>query len=206
MVKEIAHEIKEKLLSLPFADVVAGLAQTLTTTDSAGDTTPQTVTKKLPVSYDVSMSGSDCMGKEILLIPDSSRRSIIYFEDFGVQAAGGVRMATAFNSSLRLVCWLNRANILQDTYQEITGRCQAAIIGKVCHKNPETVGMFQRLTINVAKILPQDAGIFSRYTYDETQRQYLRPPFEFFAIDLTCKFSVQNSCLDGINWHRSACV
>ena len=36
----------------------------------------------------------------------------------------------------------------------------------------------------------------SRYTYDETVTQFLRPPFEFFALGLQLKYSINESCVE----------
>lgn len=203
MQKELANIIKGKLLTLPFGDLIAGLAQTLTISDTNDD--GASFTKRMPISYDV-WNGGNCSGKEIALIPDSSRKSIIYFEDYGVAAGTMTHGLQSFTSSLRLVCWLNRAKLVGDAYTEIAGRCQATIIAVLCHKNPQNIGMFQRLTINVQRIPPQDPALFGRYTYNETDRQYLRPPFEFFAIDLSVAFLVSAKCLEGIPWNVEACV
>ena len=205
MQKELCNILKGKLITLPFADLVAGMAQTLTTTDQ-DETNSTTITKRIPVSYDVWNAGADCFGREISLIPDSSRKSIIYFEDYGVTPATSTHGLQSFNASLRLVCWLNRSKLVGDNYTEIAGRCQSAIIGRLCHKNPENNGMFNRLKIDLSRIPPQDAAIFGRYTYNETDRQYLRPPFEFFAIDLLCNFQSNPKCLDSIAWNVESCV
>lgn len=204
MQKELASVLKVKLLTLPFIDLLAGLAQTLTTTDQ-DETNSTTIQKRRPVAYDAHNGNADCFGRETALIPDSSRKSIIYFEDFGITPGPFAHGLQSFNSSLRLVCWLNRAKLVGDHYAEISGRCQAAIIGRLCHKNPENISMFQRLVINLQRIPPQDAMLFGRYTYNETDRQYLRPPFEFFGLDLTCVFYVSPKCLDGINWNVQTC-
>lgn len=202
MNKELANILKGKLLILPFADLVAGLAQTVTYTDTNED--GATFTKRIPVSYDV-WNGGDCSGREISLIPDSSRKSIIYFEDGGVAPGAFAHGLQGYNSSLRLVCWLDRSKLVGDTYAEIAGRCQALIVSILCHKNPQNVGMFQRLKIELQRIPPQDPALFGRYTYNETDRQYLRPPFEFFGLDLVSTFFVSAKCLEDITWNVQAC-
>ena len=196
--------MRDRLASLPFIDVLAGMAQTVTTTDSnLSNPEAAAVVKRFPVSYDV--LGVDCQGKEISLNPDSSRKSIIYFEDFGIASTGRLHGQTGFSSNLRLICWLNRANLVGDTYTEISGRCMASIIDLLAGRSPQNVGMFTRLTVDVARIPQQDAALFGRYTYNEPDRQYLRPPFEFFGIDLVCKFYVPARCLQDINWNNPKC-
>jgi len=206
MNKELATVLRTKLAGLPFVDLLAGMAQTVTVADpNADETAPAVITKRFPVSYDA--TGADaCVGTEVALIPDSSRKSIIYFEDYGIAVTGRLHGLVAYNSSLRLICWLNRANLVGNDYMEISGRCMATIVDRLLTQNPENVGMFTRLAVNVARIPPQDPALFGKYTYDETTRQYLRPPFEFFGIDFTATYQAPAQCLNGINWNLQKCT
>ena len=36
-----------------------------------------------------------------------------------------------------------------------------------------------------------------RYNYDSSETQYLRPPYEYFAIDLTVKYVLRIGCVPG---------
>lgn len=204
MNKELSIVLRDKLVALPFIDLLAGLAQTVTR-----ETFPETeegnkITDKYPVSCDV--LGSDCEGKEVALLPEHGRKSIIYFEDYGIASNGRLYGQSSFNSSLRLICWMNRANLVGDAYKNIGGRVMATIVDKLAGKNPENIDLFTRLTVELARIPPQDAGLFGRYSYKEEYRQYLRPPYEFFGIDFTCKYCVPSHCLNGINWNLQTCV
>lgn len=203
MQKELAHELRLKLQTLPFADLVAGLVDTVET-ESRPDEGPA-VRERFPVSYDTNIGGVECMGKEIVLTPDSARKSIIYFEDMGVTPTANSGRYFGFVASLRLVCWLNRANVVGDNYAHITGQAIAAIRAKITDKNPASLGMFKALSIRVSRIPIQDAGIFSRYTYREPDRQYLRPPFEFFAMDLICNYRLMAKCLPAQGWNNTIC-
>jgi hypothetical protein len=206
MNKELATVLRTKLAGLPFVDVLAGMAQTVTQSDpNQDDNAPAVITKRFPVSYDVVGAGN-CVGTEVVLIPDSFKKSIIYFEDFGITVTGRVHGMVAYSSNLRLICWINRANLVGDHYQEISGRCMASIVDALLTRNPENVGMFTRLIVNIARIPPQDAALFGKYTYDEATRQYLRPPFEFFGIDLIATYQAPAKCLAAINWTIQQCT
>jgi hypothetical protein len=206
MNKELATVLRTKLAGLPFVEILAGMVQTVTQSDPNQDeNAPAVITKRFPVSYDVVGAGN-CVGTEVILMPDSSKKSLIYFEDYGIQVTGRIHGMVAYSSNLRLICWLNRANLVGDHYQEISGRCMASIVDRLLTQNPENVSMFTRLSVNVARIPPQDAALFGKYTYDETTRQYLRPPFEFFGIDLTATYQAPAKCLGGINWNIQQCT
>lgn len=197
--------LRDKLADLPFIEILAGLAKTVTDDTILGESDEVTkITHRLPVCEDT--LGEGCEGREVRLNPDSRRKSIIYFEDYGIVPTGARHGFSLFSSTLRLVCWMNRANLVGDHYAMIGGRVMTMIIGEIANKNPENVDIFKALTVKVARIPPADAGLFSRYTYNETDRQYLRPPFEFFGIDFTCNYRVPAKCLDLINWNTKTCT
>lgn len=201
MQKELSHIFKQQLAALPFVGLLSGMVQTVTRERPTGETGAMDV-QKMPVSYDTNLSG--CDGKEVAMIPQTRFKSVIYFEDFGVSTTGKVHGLTEYQSALRLICWLNKSKIT-DTYREITAAAISKIVEIIANKNPRNSGIFTRLTVNVARIHPQDANLFSKYTYNETDRQYLRPPFEFFGIDLSSKFSINSKCVEEISWDQLAC-
>jgi hypothetical protein len=199
---ELSTILKTKLAGLPFLDLVCGMVQTQITDDPIGEE-GATVQKKIPVTYDHNEVA--CKGKEIHPIPDSSKKSIIYFEDFGIGVQGKERGLTKFQSSLRLICWMNRSKLTGNHYTPVAGRAMAAIIQQIANQNPFSSGLFQRTLVRVARIPPQDIGLFGRYTYNEKDRQILRPPFEFFGIDFSIDFSADSKCLEGITWNTQSC-
>jgi hypothetical protein len=203
MNKELSIILRDKLIGLPFVDVLAGIAQTLTTEQISEDGSKKTIQRQ-PVSYDV--LGVECEGKEISLVPDSSRKSMIYFEDFGILTGPRSHGVISYVSSLRLICWMNRAKLVGEDYKHVAAACMASIIDTLTGKNPENNGIFKRLTISLTRIQPQDARLFGAYTYSEPDRQFLRPPFEFFGIDLTVKYQVPAKCISGINWNLEKCT
>lgn len=210
MNKALARVLRDKLLVLPFIDVACGLVQTVTTTDSIPNSAQDmavvtAVTKKFPVATNVIPKNLCLNGVEFRAIPDSSYRSLLYFEEFGLSVGAKIHGQTSFTSKIRLVLWMNRKNLVGATYTDISGRCMSGIIDHLTGQNPENIDIFTRLRCEVSGILPQDASVFSRYTYSEADRQYLRPPFEFFAIDFTCKFCVPANCMDSINWNTKVC-
>ena len=73
------------------------------------------------------------------------------------------------------------------------------IITKIrAEQNPENVSFFTGLFVEISRIPKQDASLFSKYTYDETLTQYLRPPFEYFGIELKCSYSINPKCIGEI--------
>lgn len=196
MNKEISKILRDRLREnggLPFVEKYAGLVQTVTEEVSTDEVKTK---KRFPVATEVVVNDV-CSSHEEIITPDSSLKGILYFEDGGVVSQGKVGKRFQFISNLTLVCWINRAKVVSNIYSEITGIAIQNIMTKLkVDENPENVSMFTGLTVSVVKVQPQEASIFSRYTYDESVTQYLRPPFEFFGLGLQVKFSIDPKCVE----------
>lgn len=208
MNKEIAHELKAILLKdggVPFLDVIAGMVQLVTDKDEGENGLP--VVKKYPVTDDTNIADNCQFSIERILTPDSRKKGLLYFEDYGISPVNKDNRGTFFyKSKLRMIVWLNRSRITGDRYSQITGAGITYLLDKL--KAGElygNVGIYQRFRVNVESILPQDSAVFSKYTYDETDLQYLRPPFEFFAINLSVDFGVNKNCINEIEIKDKAC-
>ncbi|HYH14954.1 MAG TPA: hypothetical protein VD794_07035 [Flavisolibacter sp.] len=202
MQKDLATILSENLEGLPFIDLLAGLAQTLTTVEPLES--GATITHKRPVTYDHNRA-EPYSGTELELIPNNTLyKSMIYFEDFGVTPLAPIQRMQGFSSRLRLICWMDRAQIVGDNYAPVASAAITAILDRLAGKNFENKGIFTRLKTEVGGMPISDAGLFNRYTYNENDRQYLRPPFEFFGIDLVSTFYISPKCLSQINWNNPA--
>lgn len=207
MNKEIAGVLKNRLSAdggLQFVDVLAGLAQKVEYKSENSDGNP--VTKRMPVSYDTNVSGSCQVSPETAVVPDSRKKGVLYFEDLGCnfidrQSGGAMR----YRSTFVLVCWMNKARIVGEKYTEITSYCISELLKKLGTKKITNEGGFSRFRVTPGRILPQDAAVFSRYTYDETVMQYLRPPFEFFGMELTVDFCIQEGCVTQLIFKDPVC-
>lgn len=194
MNKELTAVLKTRLEAgggLDFIDVYSGLVSTVSRTiqDANGSFKIQ----RFPVSYDTSVV--DCgRSPEKALTPDSTKKGLLYFEENG-NVIPGRRLSSGFyqyKSGLALVVWINRKKVTGGTYDELTKTALGQIQAKISTPVPGEVG-FQNLIVKT-EFIRQDASIFSRYTYDETVTQYLRPPFEFFAIGITVSFYSRAAC------------
>lgn len=204
MNKEISHVLKERIKrngGLKFVNVLAGMVQTVTKFDTNSDGNPST--EKFPVSYDVEME--DCTkSQEKAIIPNGMEKGILYFEDGGSVFDGyESNAALKYKSTLVLVCWINKTKSVGDPYTEITAFCITDIINKLEADKIKNEGNYQRVKVSAKKILVQDINVFSRYTYKEEVTQFLRPPYEFFGIQLEVSFAVHPNCINSINFDNS---
>lgn len=187
MIKSICRDLLGRLIvngKLPFIDVYSGLVQTVTTKIPNADGVM--IPKRMPVSYNVIGDESCLKSPERALIPDSSKKGIIYFEDNGgispVRDLSGGRKV--YRTTLIMVVWLNRRKITGDDYSNVSQSAYHEIVKKL---RTDKTGENKIINMSFSRFR-QEPNIFARYTYDETETQYLRPPFEYFAVDLTVNF------------------
>lgn len=188
MIKEVCNDLKAALLEgapLDLVDTFAGLAQVVTYKNP--DENGNIATKKMPVSYDTQGLGCNTASKEKDLVPNSAKKGIIYFEDNGgmqvIRNLSGGRKQ--YRGNVVLVCWMNRKKSVGGTYCEVGKAAFDEITEKLRGVLPSK--WFINLKASAVRFR-QDPQVFSKYTYDETVLQFLRPPFEYFAIDLTVTF------------------
>lgn len=191
MNSDIASILKIKILTAahPVVDKIAGMVQTVEYAQERMNGSAEV--KRIPVSIDTNVPGAAAW-KERELVPNSKYRSMLYFEDGGITA--GVRSAygTEHVSKLTLICWLN-TKMMAGTSTPTSDFIRDLL--KIIEKPPYNSGKYLRIHTLHDAIRPMDAGVFSRYTYDQKEKQYLMPPFEYFAIGLTVKYIVSAACV-----------
>jgi hypothetical protein len=188
---KIANILKGYVEDLTWIDKISGLVQTVTIRIKEGETV---VNKSYPVSCDIDYV--ECIkGRYQDLAPDSKKKSVLYFEDKGVSFIARKGNTIQFQSSLRMVCWLNLKMIDGSTCDSEVEHC--AVSGdyvievlKALPSVPFTAQGFVSLHISSISQAVRSVDIFSKYTYNEQSTQYLLFPFDFFALDLNIDFTV----------------
>jgi len=188
----IANQLKGKILStITWADRVVGMVRPLTYV--TGSEIP--VVNTIPISCDLEASQRDCISnKQHHVVPDSSLKALIYFEDGGCAPTGKSVRGLSFTSSITLVCWMNLQKLGKTD-------CSASAFGEAqlieaLYNFQETVSPINTIKVTQVSIAPKSPGIFSRYTYDQTALQYLIYPYDYFALDLKISFEVPFGCID----------
>ena len=177
MTADIANIIKPYLLTLPFADTVAGLVKTAIIEDEVDG---KLFKKSFPISCDVTYT--DCIkGKYTNLVPNKSKKSIMYFEDGGSSITDVGVTNFSFQTKLKLIGWLNLAKLGKENCS--LSALALAHVMKVLPVGYQNTGMFQRLRIfEISQDIKSNA-IFSKYSYKEETVQYLMYPYDYFALN-----------------------
>lgn len=199
----IANKYKELISGLPFIDVLAGLTKLHRefVPSSEGQ-----IIQSYPVECMV--TPEQCINGDYKdLSPDSNKKSVLYFEDLGVQFMDKNVNEVVFQSRLRLIGWLNLNKF-------VNGGCSmsAQVIANILVELPfsQPINIAGDMNLTKVKVLaclesPKNADIFLRYTYNEPKTQYLMFPFDFFAIELTSTFTLPFKCIPEIEMQDPPC-
>lgn len=185
MNKELANIIKGKIAGLPFVDTLAGLVKTIEFSSLEPKEKGRIV--KFPASVDSNTTPTDRPWQYADLVPNSKKKSVIYFEDRGLVISGKSKYGVAFESNLRLVVWLNLNNQLE------AANALLATVQAIPEGEFNEAGL-SRIKITPSKVLTINDKIFAEYSYQEAINQYLMFPFSAFAIDMKTTFNASGQC------------
>jgi hypothetical protein len=211
MTRQVAKFLASRLFGIQVMDKIGGVVQ-VAEKAIQGDELGSTRIMKFPVSDQFHVrDGVNCAtGAVIDFIPDSKLRSMAYFEDQG-STIDKMRGLTLFmKSRLRLVCWFNPVLIDKDYATRETDPSaifQAAVLTWLTSMQHERGQVLGDICVRVVRILSQDASIFSQYTYNNAQSQYLLLPYQYFAFDIevTYRAASDAGCLEQLIQGEAGC-
>lgn len=181
MNEPLAAILAERLRTLPFADRVAGLVRPVEQRLPDGE---RTIVNRYP--YPVNLPVKTCDNSDFYLLPSPETASIHFFEDGGSRPYEFQAGVKGFESSLRLLGWLNPNRL---TLPLSDARWQAAVLEALNGKLPTSV--YRNLFIQ-ARTLSADAGLWNKYTYNDKLLYY---PYQLLGLELTCRYVLDPKCL-----------
>lgn len=201
MINKIIDSLLPSLQALSFADLVAGVVVPVSR-DIPNDGDTGTVTETFP-AY-LNYSKTVCAPADYIdLVPDSARKSIMYFEDGGSTIESESRHYYNVESSVKLVWWANLKNISALTLDGTI--LSANILEAIPHFLPN-IDYCTKIQIEFTGMDKNDSGIFSAYTYEETRKQYLMYPFDYGALNFTIKWQLAKDCINDIVINSDPCL
>lgn len=174
---------------LSFVDRYAGMVKTMNIIIPDG--TEKGVQKRYPVACDVTASDCNNTGIYQKLVPDDSKKSVIYWEEVMPMQNAGYTMANDFYTkkqigTARLVVWLNLNKLGIDNCKDaiLTLPSLEKILTKKFKINDGGLYNGDLLVIQPKGIVKKTPkNIFGKYTYPENSQYYLYP-FDYYAIDV----------------------
>ena len=196
MTDKIAQLILDEISSLNWIDKTAGVVKPLRVKVKGGEE------KIYPIYLNSAMPCDSSTYTD--LVPDSSKRSVLYFEDGGVDVVESGCRYTDMEATLKLVCWVNLKKI--NTTYTSAEPIKLDLINNIPARIANT-DWVTKIRVMFEGEETKSAGIFSEYTYDEAEAQYLIYPYDFFALNYKIRYSVpmDSDCLTAITINPGIC-
>lgn len=189
MIDKISYEIVKAIAeNLTFADKWAGLVRPLRKKVQKTETV-------FPVAIN---TPTNCEQSDYqALVPDSSKRSVMYIEKNGNAEFENVNSHfEQVSHKLRLVVWYNLDKITEGAYIS-----EDVLVDQVLDLLPKKLSDALFTGVKQVHILPTTVTygteIVSQYTYNEIKSQFGTHPYGMFAIDLDVWY-ITTHCSRGI--------
>ena len=176
MLHSVVSSLLASIQDLSFADKVGGIVYPLQ--KQIKNAEGNFVTKTFPVyGNDPSVCES---GDYIDMVPDDSLKSVIYFESSAENMSSCSDVVTS-NATLTLIAWFNLSKINQALRSgEGMLRVLAATLNGTY--NMTISGVDVHVVLSLTNINFRDPAIFSKWSYQEPNKQYLIYPRDFGAL------------------------
>jgi hypothetical protein len=200
MNNKIANIVVGYIDGLSWIDKLAGMTQIAKINQRSGETA---VSKTFPISCQMAFDNSCADECYEDLMPNSKYKSVVYFEDGGFTFSRQEGNKMYYESSIRLVAWLNY-KLIGEGGCGTTGDFIIDIL-KVLPDIPVNVGNMLGFRVWMASQVPRGFEIFSKYTFDEPRTQLLMLPYDYFALDLKATFYIIPDCFRGKDTGCTSC-
>jgi hypothetical protein len=188
MIVQLGDILISKIETLPFIDKKAGVVKVI----SYKEDKKNGRVISFPASVNTTLE--QCEGRYTDLLPDSKKKSVLFLEDRGVRFVEKEGRKMHFRGSVNLVCWLNMPLLGYADQPSISGLAIASIISRF-PDTPFNSGIFNMINIQVIGQEAKSVNPFSRYTIDETVKQFLMYPYDYFALAIDIDFMITKDCI-----------
>ena len=195
MIYEIVNAIVTELTTLSFKDVLVGIAQPLKINDNGK-------VRTVPAAYNANPTACQVGSYYLDLVPNSSKKSIIYFEEEGTRINSYTKEYVDMSSEVLLVCWFNYKKINKTLH---TPTLLVANVMKLIPSRLANMTYINSIRIEFKEELAHTPQIFSRYSYNEAEHQYITYPYDYFALSYTINYRVNLDCVPLISESLEPC-
>ena len=200
MIRKIVSEILPYLEALNFSETVAGCVQTLSVNRPIKDN--KVINKKYPVYINENKDTCD-NSDYIALIPNSDKKSIIYFEENGISSKMINNELIEVTANVKLIFWCNLKKI-NSTFTD--SELLKLNIIKAIPDQLQNVSPYSFIRLNYIGEDYKGVQVFNKYTYNEEEKQYLIFPYDYFALNYEILFYVGKNCVEEITINPSVCL
>ena len=191
MTEKLADILKNKIndASLSWTDLIGGLAFPIERQQRKDD----------DPTFSIFPAGTEVIGGQTVtgwnhqsLVPAKRYKSVIFFEEDGTSINTNER--SNHTSTLRLVCWLNLKAIGESDNSNRKTDDYAIELINLLKDSQGSSGNFNGMFIEFSGVPKRDKDIWSNYTFDQDQSQFLTFPYSYFALDFTVTYFYNHAC------------
>lgn len=169
-----------------FIDVLAGMVTTAEIVADDGKV------RKFPIPVFTSLSSDECNNHDYmgLLVPDESKRCIVYVEAQAAQAIKVSTNATQYGFRASVICWYNSLGFTATT--DLSTKISTLILGRL-RRSTLPNGILTGYRMEVVGLADNNPTTFSKYTYYNRLAPFMSSPYGFFQIDVNIHFTANES-------------
>ena len=200
--------LRDKIQALNWVERFGGLTQVVSY--ETFDQDNRRIEKTIPISC--LANSKDCNTLDQFyqnLIPDSSKKSVLYFEplqgfrDNG--AINGNQYFRNYTAQVRLVGWVNSKRLGLSDDCLLSAKLIRSLFPILLSEFKSLTGVLEgaKLRFRNPNVVVKNPNIFSSYTYD-IDTQFLINPYDYFAIDIDVVLDLNAGCEYALELPNSA--
>jgi len=200
MIYKIADLLKDEISALNFVDIAVGLAKptivkTNTTTEEV-----EMLPKIVPMAYN-SLEDPCEPGDLLALVPDTTKLSIHFWEDQGIELLDEDTYYYHSQAALRLVSWWNLP-LINSSYTDAS-----LLVANLIATIPEELTSVDYLSQMQVIFNGEESGanVVAAYTFDEAENQFTTFPYQYTGLNYIVQFAFAKNCVDAVVLNPSVC-
>jgi hypothetical protein len=197
MINTIITEINKGLQTVNITDLICGIVKPIKRKIRKGN---DTVEKTEPGYLDITAKTNCNVSDYISCVPNSAKRSILYYELESNNIEQLNSHTFRVTSQVKLIFWFNYKKINTDI--QTIDSIQLALIKAIPDRL--TINNIQHISIQLTGSEKAER-LFSDYDYDETEKQFLMYPYDYFALNYTIEYSINKACIEDITKKEAQC-
>lgn len=206
MVEGITEYMREKLLTLSYADLVGGLVVPLKT--KKGD-----VEKTVPAYKRLHLRDECDEGDYVYMIPNDKKKSVMFIEHESTRFTEWTERFAEAESLFNIVCWYsyhatNKNHINALPYQIEIMKAFDMNAQNITYENPITASTTTFYGVRFEPVMGlRREQVWAKYTLPELKSQYGMYPYDYFAFQFRVTYRFLPACVpDCVGDNSTECV
>ena len=201
MIYKIANLLRDEMSDLNFVDIAVGLAKPKVVKVP----TPGEEVTMNPIIVPMALNDLDdpCEPGDILpLVPDTTKMSIHFWEDQGIEPLSEDTYYYHSQAVLRLVSWWNLP-LINSSYTDAS-----LLVANLIATIPEkltSVDYLSQIQVMFNGEPETGASVIAAYNFDEPENQFTTYPYIYTALSYLVDFAFGKNCVDAVTLNPSVC-